>query len=112
VTDFERIHRRYAARGIATIEGFDRDRMLSVIREQRRRHAHQPEYASLGDLAQLLHKVMQEDEGLTLDNAAGSDTLLAVSSLIGVFVAEGMHATAMLNVLAYIADDLAKEAGR
>ncbi|MGI5223583.1 hypothetical protein [Actinoallomurus sp. CA-142502] len=111
MTPEDRIRQHYAAHGFVATTRFDRDLMLSVIREQRRRYAHERPYAAMSKAAESLHRLIRDDDHLLqVDPGTASDILLAISSLLGTYAVGGMHPTALVNVIAYLADDLAKEA--
>lgn len=95
---FQRIGRR-------TITSYDRQTVLDGIRENRRRYAHTDQSQWLETTAGMFHGQLRKELG---EDPAAVDVLLHVATMLGSLAALGVPGQHLLNVVAYLADDLAK----
>lgn len=95
---FQRLGRR-------TITSYDRQTVLDGIRESRRRYAHVDQSQWLEKTAGMFHEQLRKELG---DDPAAVDALLHVATMLGSLAALGVPGQHLLNVIAYLADDMAR----
>lgn len=109
LADFRALH---AALGIPFQDSYDTLVMLGIIREQRRRHAGKDDVRATEQLTAGIRDQLRIDVPIDRDTTAQiADVLIALSGYLVSFAAQQVPATAIVNVLAFLGDDLAQEAG-
>jgi hypothetical protein len=95
----------YHGLGLRTISTYDRQAVLDSIRESRRRYAHVDQSQSLEKTAGMFHEQLRKELG---EDPAAVDVLLHVATMLGSLAALGVSGQNLLNVIAYLADDMAR----
>lgn len=109
IPDLEQVVRQLTARGVRVLESDEAtpEMVLGIIREQRRRHAHEPRTKALGAVSARL----ADDLAADTDVAAGdiARVLVAVSTRLGALAfGHGVPGRVLCELMGFAADDLAQ----
>lgn len=111
IPDLEHVVRQLTARGVRVLEGDEAtpEMALGIIREQRRRHAHEPRTKALGAVSARLADGLAADTDVAADDIAR--VLAAVSTRLGALaIGHGVPGRVLCELMGFAADDLAQRA--
>lgn len=100
----------FAALGLSMVHSYDTQVMLAAVREKRHRYDGHEQIEAAARLAAAIGGQLRDDVP-DADRAQAADVLLAISGYMATLATAGVSANAITNIIAFVAEGLAKEAG-
>lgn len=111
ITDLDHVVRQLTARGVRVLAADENtpERVIGIIREQRRRHAHEPRTRAMNSVAARLADELVAEAGV--DAADIARVLVALSPRLGsLTVGHGVPGPMLCELIGFAADDCDRHA--